>query len=67
MCITEDEPTIDYPFSVMLEFSNNWDDLCDELGLNPYLLNEGIADESDKHPVPLSIAKKYGLLPEEQK
>ena len=60
-----DKQTIELPLGWMLEQCNDWDNLCAELGLNPWLLNEGIADGEDKHPITISQAKKHGLLTEE--
>jgi len=39
-----------------------WDELCDELGLNPWLLNEGLADGEDTIMIEEEVAKKYGVI-----
>ncbi len=57
-----DDLVIELPLGFMLEQCNDWDDLCDELGLNPWLLNEGIADSNETHPITINQAKRHGLL-----
>jgi hypothetical protein len=37
------------------------DDLLNEIGLNPWVVNEGRADARDAHEVDLEIVQKYGL------
>lgn len=39
-----------------------WDELCDEIGLNPWCLNEGLADGDDEISLNEDTAKRYGLI-----
>ena len=57
-----DIQTISLPLGWMLHQCYDWDKLCDELGLNPWLLNEGRALGEDKHPITIAQAQKHGLL-----
>jgi len=58
----EDEPTINFTFRYIMDHCNNWDDFCSDAGLNPWLLNEGLAMSSDTYEVPLSLAKLHGII-----
>lgn len=58
---TED-PTASFTFGYLLKNVSDWDKFCDEMGLNPYLLREGLADSEDTCEVPISVLKKYGVL-----
>lgn len=57
-----DTQTISLPLGWMKQMCNDWDKLCDDLGLNPWLLNEGLALGEDKHPITISQATRHGLL-----
>lgn len=57
--------TIDLPLGWMLEQCRDWDALCADIGLNPWLLNEGLASGEDTHPITIEMAKKHGLLCDE--
>jgi len=57
-----DEQIIELPIGWMLDQCNDWDALCDDLGLNPWLLNEGLAMAEDTHPITIGQAKKHGLF-----
>ena len=50
------------PLGYLLEHVSDWDDFCDEVGLNPWLLNEGRALSTDTHPVRMSVLRKHGIL-----
>lgn len=54
--------SITMTFREMLDKSNNWDDFCTDVGLNPWLLNEGLAEGSEEYTLDLEIAKKHGLV-----
>lgn len=56
------QQTIELPLGWMLEQCKDWDNLCVELGLNPWLLNEGRAQGKDTHTITIEQAKKHGLL-----
>lgn len=34
----------------------------DEIGLNPWCINEGLVDKEDTHSVPIRLAIRHGLL-----
>lgn len=57
-----DDAMIELPLGWMLEQCNDWDNLCDDIGINPWLLNEGIAEGKDMYPLTIAQAKKHGLL-----
>lgn len=38
------------------------DSACEELGLNPWCLNEGLADSSDEISLTEEQARKFGFL-----
>lgn len=57
-----DEQTIELPLGWMLEQCNSWEGLCEDLELNPWILNEGIADGEDMQTITIGQAKKHGLL-----
>lgn len=50
------------PLGYLLDKCSDWDKFCEETGLNPWLLNEGIADSEDTHHVKIGILRKYGIL-----
>lgn len=58
----EEEVTIDMPLGYLLSSVSNWEEFCDEVGLEPYLLNEGRASENDTWPVSVAVLEKYGVL-----
>jgi len=49
-------------YSEMLDRVSDWDDLCQELGLNPWCLSEGLIDGDDTCFLSEDIAKKYGII-----
>lgn len=57
-----DNQTIHLPLGWMLEQCCDWYALCDDVGLNPWLMSEGIADGDDTHQITIAQAKKHGLL-----
>jgi len=46
----------------MLERSNNWNALCDEIGLNPWCLNEGLANGDEIYHLDRDVAERYGII-----
>ena len=40
----------------------NWEDFCDDRGINPWAINEGLMDYDEKFTFTEEEAKKYGLL-----
>lgn len=50
--------------SIGLMFDKAYDvvKLCNEIGLNPWCLNEGLAIKETIYPIQISIAKKYGII-----
>jgi|TARA_Y100000310_G_scaffold123587_1_gene122338 hypothetical protein len=49
-------------FGEMLDNCYDWDDLCDELGLNPWLINEGLASSDDEYELDYDVAVKHGIV-----
>jgi len=39
-----------------------WDEVCEDLGLNPWCLNEGLANDDDEISIDVEIAQKYGII-----
>ena len=58
----EKEPMITLTLGYVSNRSWNWDGFCDEVGLNPWCMNEGLADKDTEISVKLSVAKKFGLI-----
>jgi hypothetical protein len=56
-----DEIEVELPLGYLLDKCNDWDDFCEDTGLNPWLLNEGIADSVDTHPVKIGLLRKHGV------
>lgn len=40
----------------------NWDKLCNEIGLNSWCMNEGLADGDDEVTLSMETARKYGFI-----
>lgn len=59
---TQSESYISFPLGYLLEHVNDWDSFCADIGLNPWVLNEGLALSSDTHPVSVAMLKKHGVL-----
>ena len=43
---------------------NNWDDLCEKIGLNPWCIKEGLVDGEAELELDYEIAKEYGIVKE---
>jgi len=41
---------------------NDWREFCHELGLNPWCMNDGLAQGSDCVEIEIGTAKRYGLI-----
>ncbi len=39
-----------------------WDDFCNETGVNPYCMAEGLADRDDAREIEIEQAKQWGLI-----
>lgn len=39
-----------------------WDEFCDEFGINPWALNEGLMESSEEFTLTEEQARKYGFL-----
>ena len=46
----------------MLDKSNDFDGLCEEIGLSSWCINEGLATGDEVEQIEVSIAQKYGLI-----
>lgn len=57
-----DEIEVALPLGYLLDQCSDWDKFCVETGLNPWVLNEGIASSEDTHYVKIGILRKYGIL-----
>ena len=58
-----DEQEISVPLGYLLNHVNDWAVFCMDIGLNPWLLNEGLAMSEDTHDVKIWILRKHGILP----
>lgn len=58
-------PTIQLPLKWMMDNCYNWDELCNELGLNPWMFNEGLAGDDDTHEITIEQARRHGLFNED--
>lgn len=52
------EDTIQIPLKMLLD-SGHFGDYCDEYGMNPWAINEGLADRDTKVSIKLSDFKKW--------
>lgn len=58
--------SIELTIRELLHRCKDWDITCNTLGLNPWCLNEGLADENDTVTLTLKQYKKLiGDLPDE--
>jgi hypothetical protein len=44
----------------------SWDIVCDELGLNPWCVNEGQMESKERIELPVALAQRIGLLDAEE-
>lgn len=44
-----------------------WEEYCAEAGLNPWCLNEGLADADEEVELTEDQARRFGLLPQKEK
>lgn len=58
----EEKIEIELPLGYMLDRCSDFDALCAELGLNPWLLNEGLANSADTHPITVAQCKRHGVF-----
>ena len=63
------ETLIELSLSYIFEQCDDWNKFCEEMGLNPWIFNEGLATETDSangYPDSLTItldqARKHGIL-----
>jgi len=42
--------------------ANNFDKLCDKIGLNPWCMNEGLATGNEEYELDVEVAKEFGLI-----
>ena len=49
-------------FSEALHSCNDWDEFCDDLGLNPWCLNEGLASDDDTITITKEQAVNHGII-----
>ena len=40
----------------------NWDSYCEDKGINPWAVNEGLMDSDEEITLTVDEAEKYGLL-----
>lgn len=57
-----EEERATFTFGYLMRSVPNWDAFCDDVGLDPWCVNEGKADSSDTFSAPLSILRKHGVL-----
>lgn len=42
--------------------SGNWDEFCEENGINPWAVNEGRMDSDEEFVLTADVARRYGFL-----
>lgn len=42
--------------------ANNFNKLCDKIGLNPWCMNEGLATGNEEYELDVEVAKEFGLI-----
>lgn len=57
-----EDQSIELPLGYMMEQCDDWDAMCEEIGINPWILSEGIANHEDRHPVTIGQAKRHGII-----
>lgn len=60
---SDDEDRATFTFGYLLRTANDWDSLCNDIGIDPWCINEGRAMSSDTCSAPVSVWKKHGILP----
>jgi hypothetical protein len=45
--------------------SYHWEEFCEKYGINPWIINEGMAESSDHVDIDYRDAFKYGILKQE--
>lgn len=55
--------TVNITASDLLHACWDWDAVCDEIGLNPWAINEGLIDGDHVLTITLDQAKRFGLNP----
>lgn len=58
----DDDPEINLSFNFIMNRTDNWYEFCQEVGLNPWILNEGLASGEDVYTAKVSVFKKHGIL-----
>ena len=49
----------------MNEKAYDFNELCKEIGLNPWCMNEGLATGDEVYELDIEVAKRHGLIREE--
>lgn len=58
----KEEEKATFTFQYLMNNVSNWDAFCNDVGLDPWCVNEGKADSSDTLSVPLSVLMRHGIL-----
>jgi len=53
---------ITLPLHYIFDHCNDWEAFCDEIGLNPWIFNEGLAEKTDTKTIKYEILVKHGVL-----
>jgi len=56
------EHIVELPFGYLMDQCNDWLDFCNDAGLNPYVLKEGLASSDDTYGCSVALLKKHGIL-----
>ena len=54
-----DETIIELPLGFLADGCDDWNALCNELGLNPWIFNEGLATRDDLQSITLGQCRKH--------
>lgn len=53
---------IEMPIGYISDRVSDWNAFCDDTGLNPWCMNEGLVSSETKIPFEISVLKKHGIL-----
>lgn len=57
----EEEIKVNVTFGKILDHGD-WDYFCEKYGINPWCINEGLADRKEQYSISVEDAKKMGLI-----
>ena len=66
-CSTKGGPLVELSLSYIFERCSDWNEFCNEMGLNPWIFNEGLVKEADSAnaetlTITLDQARRHDIL-----